>query len=139
MGRRCDMSSAAARLSSRDLLVADVVGDGQKLEGGERAEDDVDFVALDQFLRLGLGAGRGAAGVGGDEFDLAAGHRVIGLLQIGEHALLHLDAALGERTGLDREKTELERRGLRDRRAPESRRTGRGGACRSCRPAACGA
>ena len=45
----------------------------QQLEGGKRAEDDVDLVALDQFLRLGLGAGRVAAGVGGDELDLAAG------------------------------------------------------------------
>ncbi len=32
--------------------------------------------ALDQLLGLGLGAGRIAAGIGGDEFDLAAGQRV---------------------------------------------------------------
>ena len=33
--------------------------------------------------------------------------------RIGEHALFHLDAALGERAGLHGEQTELERRGLR--------------------------
>ena len=100
----------------------------QQLEGGERAEDDVDLVALDQLLGLGLGAGRIAAGIGGDEVDLAAAHRVVRLLEEGEDALLHLDAALGERTGLHREKPELERRGLRDsRRRKAGQRGGRAG------------
>ena len=102
----------------------------KQLERRQRTEDGIDLVALDQFLGLGLGAGRIAAGIGGDEVDLAAAHRVIRLLQIGQHALFHLDAALGERPGLHRQKAELERRGLRDsgrRKAGErSRRAGGG-------------
>jgi len=34
------------------------------------------MVALDQLLRLGLGAGRTTAGVADHELDLATGHRV---------------------------------------------------------------
>ena len=112
-GRRCVMSSAAARLRSGVLHLRDVVGDRQQLEGGERPEDDVDLVALDQLLHLGLGAGRAAAGVGGEELHLAAGHRVVLFLQKREDALLHLDAALGERAGLHGQQAELEGRGLR--------------------------
>ena len=121
----------AGEAERRRLVLADIVGDRQKLEGGERTEDDVDLIALDQFLRLGLGAGRLAAGIGGEELDLAAGHLVVVLLQPGEHALLHLDAALRQAAGLDREQAELERRALRDRRRGEpegrGRRAGGGG------------
>ena len=104
----------AGEAERRRLVLANVIGDGEQFESRQRAEDDVDLVALDQFLRLGLGAGRLAAGVGGEEFDLAAGHLVVVLLQPGEHALFHLDAALRERAGLDGQQAELERRGLRD-------------------------
>ena len=106
----------------RRRVVAHVVGDGEQLEGGERPEDDVDLVALDQLLRLGLGAGRVAAGVGDQQLDLAAGERVALLLQEGGDALLHLDAALRQRPGLDREQADLERRALRDARPASSRR-----------------
>ena len=75
------MSSAPARLSIGVFCSRDVVGDREQFEGGERPEDGVDLVALDQFLRLGLGAGRVAAGVGGDELDLAAGEGVVLFLQ----------------------------------------------------------
>ena len=109
---RCVTSSAAARLISGVGVVAHVVGDGQQLEGGERPQDDVDLVALDHLLRLGLGAGRVAAGVGDEQLDLAAGERVVLLLQERGDALLHLDAALRERAGLDGEQADLERRGL---------------------------
>ena len=111
-------------------MLLDIFVDGIELEGGERAEDNVDFIALDQFLRLGLGAGRIAAGIGGDEIHLAAAERIVFFFQIGQDALLHLNAALGERAGLYREQAELERRGLRDRRRRElgqrRRRTGGG-------------
>ena len=91
-------------------VVAHIIGDGQELEGGERPEDDVDLVALDQLLRLGAGAGRIAAGVGRDELDLAPGERVALFLQEREDPLFHLDAALRQRAGLDGEQAELERR-----------------------------
>ena len=111
----------------RNLVLRDVVGNRQQFEGRERSEDGVDFVALDQFLNFGLGAGGIAAGVGGEEFDVAAGDLVVVLLQPGLHALFHLDAALRQRTGLDGEQAELEGRCLRDGRRGEFERH-RGGA-----------
>ena len=42
-------------------MIADVVGDGEQFEGREWSEDNIHAVALDHFLRLGLGAGRIAA------------------------------------------------------------------------------
>ncbi len=39
----------------RHLLLLHIIIDGVELEGGERTDDDVDFVAFDQFLDLGLG------------------------------------------------------------------------------------
>ena len=107
-------------------MLRDIVGDGEQFESGERPEDGVDLVALDQFLRLGLGAGRVAAGVGGEEVDLAAGEGVVLLLQVRDDALFHLDTALRQRSGLDGEQAELERRGLRDRRRREFERRQRG-------------
>ena len=112
-------------------VVAHVVGDGEQLEGGERAEDDVDLVALDHLLRLGLGAGRVAAGVGDQQLHLAAGQRVVLLLQERGDALLHLDAALRQRPGLDREQADLERRALR----MHGRHLQRGGAGAGCQHA----
>ena len=76
-GRRCVMSSAAARLRQRSILLRDVVGDGEQFESGKRPDDSIDLVALDQLLRLGLGACRIAAGVGGNEFHLAPREGVI--------------------------------------------------------------
>src|SRR4249920_246693 len=100
----------------RHLVLRDVVGDRQQLEGREWSEDSVDLVALNQLLHLGLGAGGIAAGVGGKELHLAAGHRVVLLLQVRDNALFHLDAALGERAGFYGEQAELEWRRLRNRR-----------------------
>jgi hypothetical protein len=111
-------------------IVAHIVEDREQLEGRQRPDDDVDLVALDQLLRLGLGARRVAAGVGNDEVDLAAGQRAVLLLEEGADALLHLDAALGERAGLDREQADLERRALGDRRHADG---GGGGAGRGAR------
>ena len=115
----------------RGRVVADVVGDRQQLERRERAEDHVDLVALDQLLRLGLGARRIAAGVGGDELDLAAGERVRLLFEKNGEPLLHLDAALRQRAGLHRQQADLERSGLRDgRRDAELCGSGPGGSGR---------
>jgi hypothetical protein len=54
------------------LGLADIVVDRQRLEGGERANQTKDIVALDELLRLGA-CGRGNAGsVGDNQFDLPA-------------------------------------------------------------------
>ena len=116
----------AGEAEHRRLVLVDVVGDGEQFESGERSEDGVDLVALDQFLRFGLGAGGIAAGIGGDEVDLAAGEGVVLLLQVRDDALFHLDAALRQRSGLDGEQAELERRGLRDGRRGKLERRQRG-------------
>ena len=110
----------------RCRVVAHIIGDGEELEGGERPEDDVDLVALDQLLRLGAGAGRIAAGVGRDEIDLAPRERVALLLQEGEDSLFHLDAALRQRAGLDGEQADLERRLSVDIGRPHRRNRGAG-------------
>jgi hypothetical protein len=78
------------------------------------SDDCIDLVAFNQFLRLRLGACRVSAGVSGDEFDLTARERVVLLFQVRDDALFHLDAALSERAGLDRQQAQLERRSLRD-------------------------
>src|SRR5262249_8790107 len=112
----------------RRRIVAYVVGDREELKGGERAEDHIDLVALDQFLRLGLGAGRIAASVGGDQFDLAVGRHVFLLAEKGEDPLLHLVAALRERAGLHREQADFEGGRLRpnERRLQHGQAAGRG-------------
>ena len=71
------------------------------------------LVALDELLGLGLRARGIATGVGEDELDLAAGERVVALLQEKLDALLHLLAAGGERAGAHREEADAERLGLR--------------------------
>src|SRR5262249_9811158 len=85
------------------------VGDRQELEGGERADDQVDVVALDQLLGLRLRPRGIPAGVAHDELGLAAGERVVPVLEEAGHPLLHLDAALGQRTGLHGEQAEANR------------------------------
>ena len=110
----------------------DVVGDGEQFERGERAEDHVDLVALDQFLRLGLGAGGIAAGIGGDQFDRPSGDLIAAVLQEQRDALLHLDAALRERSGLHRQQPDADRLVLRDGGHRQRRR--QGGAGEKCAP-----
>src|SRR6202008_246974 len=103
--------------------------------GRERAKNEIDFVALDQFLGFGLGAGRRAAGIGGNEIDLTPGDRVVGLLQKGQHALFHLDAALGERTNLYGKKADFDRRRLGDRGRGKRAESGGGSSAGEKRPA----
>src|SRR5215831_900508 len=62
------------------------------------------------------------AGISRYELDLAAGERVALLFEKGRNPLLHLNAALRERPGLDRQQPDLERRCLRDRRGKAERR-----------------
>jgi hypothetical protein len=64
---------------------------------------------LGEFLRLGLRAGRIAAGIGGEQLHFSAAHHGVVVLQERQYALLHLDAALRERAGLHREKSDLDR------------------------------
>src|SRR5262249_14624085 len=109
------------------LVLADEVGNGQQLECRQRPENDIDPVALDQLLRLGLRAGRIAACVGRDEVDLAPRQAIALFLEQGGDALLHLDAALPQRSGLDGEQADLERSALR---AQDGGRVDRGRAAR---------
>jgi hypothetical protein len=89
------------------------------LERGERAHDHRDFVTLDQFDRLGLGARGIAAGVRHHHVDLAARQSHVAVAQEGGDAFLAVDAAGSERSGLDGKDADLERRALRDRRHRE--------------------
>ena len=61
---------------------ADVVGDGEQLEGGERARRSCRRASRStSSWVLVLVPGRIAAGVGHDQLDLAAGQRVVPVLQ----------------------------------------------------------
>src|SRR5438477_394321 len=86
--------SGGSEAQDRAFLLRRVVGDRQKLERGERPEDHVDLVALDQLLRLRLRTGRVAAGIGDEELGWAPGELVAAVLQEQRHALLHLEPAL---------------------------------------------
>jgi hypothetical protein len=111
----------------RHLFAGDVAADREQLEGGERAEDQIDIVALDQLLRLGLGAGRVTAGVADHQLDLAARHFVVSVLQKQDRALLHLNPDRSKGAGLDREEPDFDRSLLGDRRQRQARRNSRPG------------
>src|SRR6185436_20938988 len=53
-----------------------------------------------------------AARVADEEVDLAPGERVAALLQVLHQRALHVDAARGQRAGLDRHEAKTNRRGL---------------------------
>src|SRR5499427_5036854 len=108
----------------RHLRLGGVVADGQKLEGRQRPQDHVDVVALDQLLRLGLGARGIASSVGHDQLDLPAREDVVAVLQEADHALLHLDASRGERSRLHGQEPNLD--GLRLREGGRPREGGGG-------------
>ncbi len=72
---------------------ADIVVDGQGLEGGEGADQHRDIEPLDQFLRLSASLCWIAGGIGGVQFDWAAGERVVALFEKNGEALLHLQPA----------------------------------------------
>src|SRR5262249_44055244 len=60
---------------------ADVVVDRQGFERGERANEDRDVEALDQFLRLRAGLGGIAGSVGGMKLDRPARERIVAFLK----------------------------------------------------------
>ena len=93
----------------RHFLFGEIVGDRERLEGGERADDAMDVVLFDQLLRLGARGGGNAGGVGDDQLDLAAGERVVALLQEHRQRQLHVDAAGGQRAGLGRQHADADR------------------------------
>ena len=119
MGLRWVISSAAARLKI-----------GQKLEGGERADDEIDLVALYQLLRLGLGASRITAGIGHYQLGLAPGELVVAMPEKQGNPLLHLEAALSQRAGLDGQQPDPDGLPLSDRWQRQVHGKGRRGAAR---------
>ena len=119
-----------SKAQDRALALSGIVADRQQFEGGERADDEIDLVALDQFLRLCLGAGRVAAGVGNDQFGRAPGKPVAAMLEKQRNPLFHLDAALRQRTGLDRQQPDPDRLLLADRRQRQVRSKRRRGTAR---------
>ena len=135
------MSSAAATLERRDLLVADVVVDRERLGGRERADQAGDVVALDQLLHLGARDRGRARRVAGEQLHRPPGEHVVALFQIEREPLLHLQAARGERAGLHGEKSDAHRAGLRARdpgHAQRSRvRTRQGPSARFCDAVPC--
>src|ERR1700758_3929637 len=79
----------------RSLGLADIIVDRQRLKGSERADEAMDIVALDKFLRL-CARGRGnTCRVSDDQLDLAAGELIVTLLQIHHQRALHVDSARG--------------------------------------------
>jgi len=90
------MSSAAARLRTGIFARAVYSLIASQLERGERTEDHVDVVALDQLLGLGLGATRVPPVSGDHEPTLRRPACVVLVLQEADGALLHLDTAGGE-------------------------------------------
>jgi hypothetical protein len=86
------------RRDQRHFRLQHVVVDGERLEGGERSDDHVDFLALDKLLRLRFRESGLPGRVGEDDVDLASGEGVVALLQEQVDAFLHLPAARGERT-----------------------------------------
>ncbi len=96
----------------RDLLVADVVVDGERLGGRQRPDQTRDVLAFEEFLHLGARHGRRAGGIAGEQLHRPAGEHIVALLEIERQALFHLDAAGRERAGLHGEKTDLHRGAL---------------------------
>src|SRR5882757_7489405 len=96
----------------------DVVGNRQSGVGEQITDQHVAIALLDQaacFLQGGIGVG----GVVLDhQFDLAATHLALDLIEIELHALDHLLAARCDNAGERREQTDLDRAGLRLGTAP---------------------
>src|SRR3954463_1812585 len=106
---------------------ADVVVDGEGLEGGERPDDDVDLLALDELLGPRLRHRGLPARVGDDEDRLASAEHVVALLEEEIDPFLHLPPAGGERPRADAEEPDPDRLALR---RGARRETGCGGDCR---------
>ena len=77
------------------LLFREIVGDCQRLEGGERADDAMDIVLFNQLLRLGARRRRSAGRVCNNQLDLAARERIVAFLHKHRQGKFHVDAAGG--------------------------------------------
>ena len=95
----------------RRLGLPDIVVDCQRLEGGERADQTVDVVALDEFLRLRARGCRNAGRVGHDQFDFSTGKLVVPVLQVHDERAFHIDAARSQWSGLHGQKPHANRAG----------------------------
>jgi hypothetical protein len=103
-GWRCVMSSAAATDKRRDLRLLDVIVDRQRLEGGERSDEAIDIILLDELLRLGACCCRHTGCIGDDQINFAPAERAIALFEVHDERSLHVEAAGGEWPGLHRKK-----------------------------------
>jgi len=97
------------RGDERDFCFPDIAIHRQCFVGRQRTDHHRHFVAFDQFLRLGPSQRRIAGRVLPDQLDLAAGDHAAAFLQKQCSALFLLLAASRQRTGIDGEKSDLER------------------------------
>jgi len=110
----------AGESQSRHFRLREIVERRKQLERRKRAQHDVDFVALDQLLRLRLRAGRRAAGVCDQQLDLASGQREVLLLKERRDALFRVLAAGRKRTGFHGQQPDFHRHVLCNRRHRKS-------------------
>ena len=109
---RLALREVLGRSRGRDdghLGLANVVVNRQRLERGERADDDVYAVLLHQLLCLGLGDRRLAGRVSDDQLHLAARDHVVALFKEQAQPVFHLLATGGQRAGLDGEEAKADR------------------------------
>ena len=93
---------SAGEGQGRHLGLREIIEGGEQLERGERPQDDIDLLALDQLLRLGFSASGASAGVADQQLDFASGQSEVLFLQEGRDALLRMHSAGGQRPSLDR-------------------------------------
>jgi len=91
------------------LLFREIVGDRQRLEGGERANNAMDIIFLDSFLRLGACSRRSAGRVRNNQLDLAARKRCFRVPSETSSSKFHVDAAGGQRSGFGGQQTDPDR------------------------------
>src|SRR6266545_3179289 len=97
----------------RHLLAVRVRRDSIADRGGERADQQVDALALDEAARLGEARGGLPLVILGDQLDLAAGQAPALLLEEELHAVGHVLAIGGQWARLRQEKADLDRPLLR--------------------------
>src|SRR5260370_17436297 len=69
----------------------------------------MDIGLFHHFLGLGWSRSRNARGIRCYQLDLSTGHHVVALLQEHDERALHIYAARGEGTGLDRQQADTDR------------------------------
>lgn len=105
------MIEVAAFMTTMNFFACAETSAAASAFGGEQESgQDVDALAHDEFLRESFGdVGRRAADVAADDLDLFAGNRVAVLLHISLHAIVELDAGIGELAGEDIDHPDLDR------------------------------